>query len=700
MTHRDKVLEFGPFRLDAASRSITREGVNVNLTPKVFDTLLYLIEHRGRVLSKEELLTAIWEGRRVEEANLTQNISVLRRALGESADGVKYILTFPGRGYQFQAEVREPPPSGEAPAPQPAAPAARSRPPWIWAGIALASVAAAILFFATRAPREPEFVRRPLTRLPGAEFQPALSPDGLRAAFVADEEGQQTAIFVHGPEEDAPRRLTPPGERYVSPAWSPDGRSIAYLRLSPDEATILISQVRGGQPRELCRLFPHRYGLMFRHLDWSPDGRWIVADDKERDAQPLGLFLIDVETGQKRRLTLPEQDVIGDTEPRFSPDGRRVAFARLTSRFEHEVAVVPTAGGAPFMVTGDRRQIGGLDWLPHGREILFSSNRGGQFQLYQVPFSGGRPRPRGISGFASIQLSLARRGERLAVAEVQEDLNLWRVDFGAAGRPATWQRVIASTATEALPQVSPDGTRICFRSDRSGDDQLWVAALDGSNPRQLTRSPHRPFAGKWSPDGKTLVFGHVVGGPVYTVSADGGVPSRVPEGASGCHPLFFPDGISLLDDSPGTLQKVNLRTRTVTRLVRPSQEAPHGTQLAPDGQSIYFVPGRTGRSIWKGSLVTNDAVRVIDGLVAGSWGSWVLGRSAIWYLGHGPEDPKRPWILRHDLATGERTPIAPWEGPAPPMGSSYWALTPDERSLFVVRVDRSNSDIVMLDAFR
>ncbi|HZS07044.1 MAG TPA: winged helix-turn-helix domain-containing protein [Blastocatellia bacterium] len=99
--------EFGPFRLDPEECLLVREGESVYLPPKVFDTLRVLVEHGGHVLKKEELMAKIWPDSFVEESNLAQNISALRRALGEVADGQKYIETLPKRGYRFVAPVRE-----------------------------------------------------------------------------------------------------------------------------------------------------------------------------------------------------------------------------------------------------------------------------------------------------------------------------------------------------------------------------------------------------------------------------------------------------------------------------------------------------------------------------------------------------------------------------------------------------------------
>jgi DNA-binding winged helix-turn-helix (wHTH) protein len=97
--------EFADFYLDPAHRQLLRSGEPVPLTPKVFDTLLYLVEHRHAALEKDELLKALWPDVVVEENNLGQAISKLRAALGEAPGANRYIATIPGRGYRFVAPV-------------------------------------------------------------------------------------------------------------------------------------------------------------------------------------------------------------------------------------------------------------------------------------------------------------------------------------------------------------------------------------------------------------------------------------------------------------------------------------------------------------------------------------------------------------------------------------------------------------------
>src|SRR5256885_13016196 len=99
--------EFGPFRIDAGEQTLLRGEETIPLTPKVFETLLALGENCGHVLSKEELMEKVWPASFVEENNLAQNISILRKMLGDGANGVKFIETVPKRGYRFIADVKE-----------------------------------------------------------------------------------------------------------------------------------------------------------------------------------------------------------------------------------------------------------------------------------------------------------------------------------------------------------------------------------------------------------------------------------------------------------------------------------------------------------------------------------------------------------------------------------------------------------------
>src|SRR5688572_18060749 len=108
MSSQEKHLyEFGPFRIDPLKRRLLRDEEPLPLTPKAFDTLLVLVEQSGKTIEKDELMRKVWPDAIVEENNLTQNITALRKSLGDSRHDSQYIATIPSLGYRFVADVKK-----------------------------------------------------------------------------------------------------------------------------------------------------------------------------------------------------------------------------------------------------------------------------------------------------------------------------------------------------------------------------------------------------------------------------------------------------------------------------------------------------------------------------------------------------------------------------------------------------------------
>jgi Tol biopolymer transport system component/DNA-binding winged helix-turn-helix (wHTH) protein len=691
--------EFGSYRLEAATHRLWRGGEPVPLTPKVCETLLVLVRHSGRIVSKEEIIKAVWPNSFVDEANLTQNISVLRRALREVETQTKYIATYPGKGYQFLGPVRTIDEGSEPPA---AGPRRIHLRVWVTVGFTAIVLAAGLLrIFRSPIPGAELVRRQPFTRLPGAEYQPSFSRDGTKAAFVWDQEhAARPGIFVKGLGDDESRPVDRGQYTASSPAWSPDGRYLAYLRYTTSALSVIVKPERGAGEREVARLFRTRYGLNCRHLDWSPTGKLLVVDDKESPDQPFGLYLIDLETGARKRLTAPTEDIIGDVDPRFSPDGATVSFVRMTYRFNHELYTVPTAGGTPRQRTNDRKRISGQDWSADGRSLYFSSDRDGGFRVWKLSLDGRRMNsgitPTAITSSNPIQLSVSRSGSKLVYSDFLQDLNIWRLDLprASAGQEA-WSRVIASTAEDILPQLSPDGKRICFQSDRSGQGELWLSDAVGGNPVQLTRGDVRPAVGRWSPDGRTIVFQEAATGTMYLVDADGGVPRLVTGSpTTGFHPVFAADGRGLYLTDREKLFFLALPAGKPEEL---AGQMGFEKILSADGRSIYFTGGRTDPAIWRYTIATRDRQKVLGDLLQGYWGAWALSSKGIYYLKSDDQTSDEAAIYFHDFSSGQSTRVASFPDPLPPIGTTTWALTPDDRFLYVVRVDTSRSDLTLVD---
>ncbi len=161
--------QFGPFRYDAAQRQLFRGEQVVPLAPKAADTLHALIERRGRVVGKDELMKLVWPDTTVEEIGLARNISLLRKALGDEAEA--YIETVPRRGYRFRDDE---------------AGGRRPRGRWIWlavAGVVLAGAAIIYWQFFEPSPYLPQGQRARLAALPFEAMDGALARSGISRAF-------------------------------------------------------------------------------------------------------------------------------------------------------------------------------------------------------------------------------------------------------------------------------------------------------------------------------------------------------------------------------------------------------------------------------------------------------------------------------------------------------------------------------------
>jgi TolB-like protein/DNA-binding winged helix-turn-helix (wHTH) protein/Tfp pilus assembly protein PilF len=200
----ERVYEFGDFRLDAGKRLLWKNGAQVRLTPRVFETLLYLVEHHDSVLDKERLMDAVWPDSIVEENNLTQNISTLRRVFGEKPGSHHYIVTVPGRGYRFVAPVkmRE---AAIAPAENKTEPVAlvtqpdhrRSLRPILLAIAAVLVLSVALFFWHSRTKNPPEALAKiPSARIVLPEKSIAVLPF---ANLSADKEN---GFFTEGVQDD------------------------------------------------------------------------------------------------------------------------------------------------------------------------------------------------------------------------------------------------------------------------------------------------------------------------------------------------------------------------------------------------------------------------------------------------------------------------------------------------------------------
>jgi Tol biopolymer transport system component len=541
----------------------------------------------------------------------------------------------------------------------------------------------------------------PLTSLAGEESQPALSPDGSQVVFVwGGEDGSNLDIYVQPFGESRMRRLTSDPDPDVSPVWSPDGSRLAWMRLGRASAGLFVMNMASGAPQHVADVFPGRVDAVGRQLDWWSGGDVLAVTDKASPSQPFRIVLINIKDGSRRELTLPPDQIIGDISPAFSKDGKWLAFLRAVSSGVSDVYIAPARGGPAQRVTFDSRYVLSLAWTPDAREIVFSSERGGNEALWQISAAGGTAVRVPLAGPHVSDPAFSRDGRRMAYTQLTEDANIWRLEIG--GRQSA-SKLIASTQYDSSPQYAPDGKHVAFRSNRSGDNEIWVSDAEGADARQLTH-----FGGvltgtpRWSPGGTEIAFDSRPEGQadIYVISAGGGMPRRITrERSEDVAPSWSRDGlwIYFASNRSGAWQ--------VWRASAGAGKAEQVTRLggfaafeSPDGKVLYYAKGRDVPGLWRKRLPNGDEEPIIDELKAGYWGYWAPTTNGIYYLDR-PTAQEPAAIYFFDVRSGRRMKIARLSA-APALADSAFTVSPDGRYLLYTQLDQEAGDIVAIDHYR
>lgn len=737
----------GDWHVQPQINRIHRGQVNFHLEPKVMQVLVVLASAPGELVTKKQLLQAVWSGVFVGDDVLTRAISEIRRVLADDARSPRIIQTIPKTGYRLIApvtfEARDDTSEGaerlaaaEDPARKISEPelAESEKPPvlptlslpatalgrevdtssqgrfrvsramgWIVV-ICLAIITAISWWFWQRSHsggNAIEYRTLPLTTYPGSQGQPAFSPDGNEVAFVWDgETNLNRSIYVKILGTANPVRLTNSAYDDASPAWSPDGRFIAFIRRAEGEINLSIVPAVGGPERKI-RVLADKASWDYAGVTWSGDGTQLIFPDRPSPRDSSSLFSISVETLATKRLTTPTPSWDGDWSPVVSPDGKMLAFVRGPESAVRDLYVMDLPEGEPRRLTSDGRLILGLTWTPDSRKVVFSSNRDGQFSLWQIPASGGTPVRLKAGGENAYSPAIARKGHLLAYTHGTGKWNLLRLDLRSSSRGAAEEPILSSNELDSAPQYSPDGTRIAFQSWRSGSQEIWVSPVDGTAPLQLTSSGGALTGSpRWSPDGKWIAFDSRPDGRahIYMISADGGVPKALTSGQyNDVFPCWSSDGKWIYFDSnrSGSWQIWRISTAGG----EPAQITDQGGMVAIpsfDHQWIYYTkPGMAG--LWRKSLSGGGEQQVLSAPPDGFQGYFALTSQGIYFFNRESgtwsinfvnfSSPGRITRVRAISASREPTPV------------SGLSISPDGHWLMYSSMAEASSNITLVENF-
>ncbi len=493
--------QFDTVEVQPAAFAVLRDGKAVDLEPKAIRVLLYLIEHRDRAVGKDELIEAVWEGTAVTDNALTRIVAQIRRELGDDARQARYIQTLPTTGYRFIAGVRLVRTEGA-----PAQARAR-RPVWMWITAAAGVILAASGWLILRRSGEPspsELRLVQLTTSPGLDIGASFSPDGKSFVYCSNRSGQFEIYRRLVASSTGEIQVTGDGKQNIEPAWSPDGKWIAYHSVA--QHGIWLVPVAGGSPRRLTA-----FGSA---PAWSPDGSQIAFRSSEpfsfawNDLGGAGgwqstIWTVAADGSQLRQVTDSRNPAGQHAMPTWSPDGKRLIFVVMAPN-EYSIRSLDLASGKIEMLTaGVTGRLATPRFSPTGNGLYFAGMSGwNDYRIYLLRRAGERP----VEYYSTrtevpFGITVSPDGKRLLFTLFSNISQLWTVTPPTDPKPLFQEAVLRVS----LPSFSPDGKLLAFHVDIAGRKQdLWVMKADGTGAEPISSDPGWKTGIVWNREGKLL----------------------------------------------------------------------------------------------------------------------------------------------------------------------------------------------------
>ena len=698
-------VRFDVFEVDVRAGELCREGRKIKLQEQPFRVLFLLLQRPGEVVTRDQLRLELWPADTFVDFDhgLNSAVARLREALRDSAENPRFIETVAKRGYRFIAPIQ---PKEENP-PEPASVTAhRSRLPsgrlWAAATICLGLVCSASIWALYR-PRPDSQLSKievvPLIGLRGYQATPAFSPDGTLVAFRQSDGGHKTGIYAAVAGGEKSIQLTnDPGD--CCPTWSPDGRQIAFTRYSDNFFSIFTIPALGGTERRVY-LGPDHLG---GGLSWSPDGSLIAfTESHESDPTKAWISVLSVADSSIRQISSPPPGWI-DRSPSYSPDGTLLAFIRTAvAGVSNDIYVMAANGGPAKRLTFDHRPMSGsLAWTSDSREIVFASARSAEMGLWVVAAAGCIPRPvAGPVGEAEWPTMPSKTDTSLVYEQGVGKADIWQLDLKDTTHPQKPPFALVSEKGHKMrPELSPDGKKVAFESDRLGFWDIWTCQVDGSSCDQITSLHGTAGRARWSPNGHYIAFEFHPHerSEIYLVEVPGGVPRLLPTipGSDNLSPSWSRDGKSIYFASkrgaePFQIWKIPIQGGSPLQLTK------HGG-ISPvesfDGTYLYYSKYEQA-GVWRLPLQGGgEESKVLSDIDPGGWPNWALSPEGIYFLKFGKFPHAELAFL--DFADTKTHVLWPLEK------NLGWglSLSADRKSILYVQDQFAESNLMLVRNFR
>jgi Tol biopolymer transport system component/DNA-binding winged helix-turn-helix (wHTH) protein len=569
MSAQEKQLyEFGPFRLDPVKRRLLRDGEPVPLTPKAFDTLLALVQQSGRTVEKDDLMRRVWPGAIVEENNLNQNITALRKCLGDSRQASRYIATIPGLGYRFVAEVKTAPAVESEPTDDLRAEASSVVEKNVGQGEDVqveGTRQATDGAESADAPTAGEGVSservEPLTTNAHDELRNAydehelsapkhnnmVAPVALAIVFVLatayafwgywkSTAPRPVAEAASGVEVTALTRTGTTGRAVISP----DGRYIVYSVAEGGRESLWLRQSSASSAQQIAPPAKVEYtGLTF-----SRDGDHLYFVRAETNGSAPALYRLPALGGVSTKLLDEVHSPVT-----LSPDGGRMAFVRNSGG--KSALMIADADGGNQRTLASRPAPDNFKvpaWSPDGKVIACSAGARERYDFHSSVVavrvedgaqSPASPREWGWTGH--VEWLADGGGFLLTASEQPEGMDqIWHVSYpdGAARRITS-----DSKRYRTISLTSDSRTLVAVQTELNSD--IWVAPeADAARAHKITFGTGAYLDVCYTPDGR-IVYASQAGGSwdIWMMDADGSNQQQLTADAGvNAHPAVSPDG--------------------------------------------------------------------------------------------------------------------------------------------------------------
>ena len=495
-----------------------------------------------------------------------------------------------------------------------------------------------------------------VTSAVGVEGYPTWSPDGQMLAYESNQAGNWDIWAVQpGSSQPVNRTADYAGvDRGLS--WSPDGSQIAFLSDRDGDRGVFVMSPLGGPPRKLGTFSGRAGGATQVDLQWLADGTALATkvggSDWPLDGEEGDVFveILTVATGETRRALLPGL-TIDRHELQWSPDEQYLAYIDTSSQ-SNEIAwlrVLRIVDGEATAITDGLTRNLSPSWSADSKMLYYVSNRGGSLDLWQQPMDAGIPvgDPERVTvGVGMQSATFSPDGSRLAYVRGGNLGNLWRVPV-FADRPATWADAEQLTFDEAridYVDVSSDGDRVAFNSERSGNQDIWVMPTAGGEMQQLTTDRAPDISPNWSPDGQQLTFYSLRSGnrDVWIMPAAGGTARQLTtHEATDWFPSWSPDGTEIAfgsnrngNDDIWVVAAAGGEPRQVSDDRGPDYQG----KFSPDGRWLTFQ--RQG-AVWRVPTAGGEPERLTNGSEA----KWRLDSQELYFVRRNTAGQRNVWVV-------------------------------------------------------